>query len=52
MNKWIIYDKMQFHHHVENVNPINNNQWEVNVIDLERKSKETFIFDSLIICVG
>ncbi|KAL5235469.1 hypothetical protein ACI65C_002879 [Semiaphis heraclei] len=43
---------IKFHHHVEKVRPINNNQWELNVLNLQQQSKETFIFDALLICVG
>jgi hypothetical protein len=37
---------------VENVTPVGDNRWEVNVIDLEQKSKETLTFDALVVCVG
>ncbi|KAF0755600.1 senecionine N-oxygenase-like isoform X1 [Aphis craccivora] len=43
---------IKFNHHVEKVRPINDSQWEVNVLNLQQKSKETFIFDALLICVG
>ncbi|VVC38039.1 Hypothetical protein CINCED_3A002615 [Cinara cedri] len=43
---------IKFCHHVEKVSPINNNQWEVNVINLKQNKKETHIFDALVVCVG
>lgn len=43
---------LQFHHHIENITPINNDQWKLNVIDLQQKSKQTLIFDAVVVCVG
>lgn len=42
----------QFNHHVENVRPVNNSQWEVDVLNLQQQSKETLTFDALVVCVG
>ncbi|XP_050429738.1 senecionine N-oxygenase-like isoform X2 [Adelges cooleyi] len=43
---------IKLHHHVEKINPINDGQWEVTVVDLQSKTKDTKVYDSVIVCVG
>lgn len=47
-----LYETIKFQHHVEKVQPLNDESWEVVVRKFPDDELETFVFDAVLVCNG